>query len=109
MSKEHLKSQATGTSRPFLVRHHADRVQLQHVHAVVVVEIPQLGQVLHQRADDLVGSINLAQQVGDDETLEAGQRVERDRCDLVRGELLDIYAAVMGKGQHRGTVIRCCR
>ena len=35
------------------LRAHADRIELERRHAEVVVELPQLGQLLHQRRDDL--------------------------------------------------------
>jgi hypothetical protein len=77
---------------------HADRVQLQRGHAVVVHQLPQLRQVLHQRRDDLARSADVGQCVGDDESFQARQRVERNRGDLVLAELLDVDAAAVRDG-----------
>jgi len=85
-------------------RLHADRIQLQRGHAVVVQQLPELRQLLHQGRDDLLGRANVGQRVGDDEGLEPGQRLERHRGDLRRAQLLDVDAAAMGEG-HGGRAV----
>ena len=84
-----------------LVRAHANRVQLQRGHAEVVEQLPQLGQLLHQRRDDFLRRADLGQRVGHHERLEAGQRVERHLRHLALVELLDVHAAAMRQGHRR--------
>ena len=83
---------------------HADRVQLERRHSVVVQQFPQLGQLLHQRRDDLARRADVGQRVGDDEGLEAGQRVEGHRHDLGLVELLDVDAATVGDRDRRRAI-----
>src|SRR5215213_11580585 len=75
---------------PLTARAHADRVQLDRGHAVVVHELPELWQVLHEGRDNLLGRADIAQGIGNDESLEARQRVERNPCHLAFVELLDV-------------------
>src|SRR5580693_8773938 len=51
---------------------HPDRIELQRGHPVVVHELPQLRQMLHQRRDDLFRRANVAQRIGNDERFESG-------------------------------------
>ena len=92
-SKPHLKSQATGVRRPSRPDRHADRVQLERRHAVVVQQLPQLRQVLHQRRDDLLRRADVGQRVGNDEGLQSGECIEGDVGDRFLVELLDVDAA----------------
>src|SRR5215204_4409322 len=82
---------------PLTARAHADRVQLDRGHAVVVHEFPELWQMLHEGRDDLLGRADIAQGIGNDEGLEARQRVERNPCNLALVELLDVHASHMGQ------------
>ena len=45
--------------------------------------------------------LQLGQRVGDDEGLEAGQRIEGNLRDEVLGQFLDVHAALMGQ-RHGG-------
>ncbi len=91
---------------PRLVLAHADRVELERAHAEVVVQLPELGQVLHQRRDDLLGRAEARQRVGDDEGLQSGERIERNLRDLALVELLDVHAAVMRERHRRRAEMR---
>jgi hypothetical protein len=75
---------------------HADWIEFQRGHAVVMHQLPQFRQVLDQRRDDLLGRADVGQRIGDDESLEAGQSLERDLRDLLLVQLLDVDAAPMG-------------
>jgi hypothetical protein len=80
---------------------HADRVQLQRRHAVVVHQFPQLGQVLHQRRDDLARCADVAERVGDHEGLQPGQCVEGHAGDVGLVELFDRDAALVRQRDRR--------
>ena len=82
-------------------RTHPDRVQLDRGHAIVVHELPKLRQLLHQGRDDLLRRADIGERIGDDERLEASQRVEGDARDLAVVELLDVHAAHVGQGHCR--------
>ena len=100
-SKPHLKSQATGVSRPFRSGPHPDRVQLQRGHPVVVHQLPELRQVLHQRRDDLLRRPDVAERVRHHEGLQPGQRLERHDGDVRLRQLLDVHAAAVGQRHRR--------
>ena len=85
---------------------HADRVQLERGHAVVVHELPELRQVLHERRDDLARRADVGERVGDDEGLQAGQRLEGDGGDVGLRQLLDIDASAMGQRHGRRAEMR---
>ena len=80
---------------------HADRVQLERGHAVVVHQLPELGQVLDQGRDDLARGADVGERVRHHERLEAGQRLERHGGDIGLGQLLDVHAAAVGQGHRR--------
>ena len=77
------------------VRPHADGVELERGHAEVVIELPQLGKLLDQRRDQLLGRVELGQCVCHDERLESGQRIEGHVGDQTLVELLDVHAAMV--------------
>ena len=87
------------------VRTHADRIELERRHAEVVVELPQLGKLLHQRRNDLLRRLELRQRIGDHEGLETGQRVEGNLRDLALVELLDVDAALVGQRHSRSAEV----
>ncbi len=67
-------------------------------------QFPQLGQLLHQRRDNLARCADVGQRVGDDEGLEAGERVEGNGDDLGLVELLDVDAAAVRNGDRRRAI-----
>ena len=87
-----------------LVHAHADRVQLQRGHAVVVHQFPQFRQVLHQRRDDLARGADVAERIGHHEGFQPGQRIEGHGGHIALVQFLDINAAAMGQG-HCGRAI----
>ena len=80
---------------------HADRVQLERGHAVMVEKFPQLRQVLNKRRDDLLRRADIGEGIGDDEGLEAGERLEGHVGEMLLVEFLDVDAAHMGKRHGR--------
>src|SRR5512145_1715543 len=78
-----------GHEAPASPRAHADRVELERGQAVVVEELPELRQVLHQRRDDFAWRADVGEGVGDNEGLEARERLERHLGDVLLVELLD--------------------
>ncbi len=91
-----------GGEAAVLARPHADRVELEGRHAVVVHQLPQLGQVLHQRRDHLLRRADVGERVRDHEGLEPGERLERHIGDEFLVELLDLHAAHVGERHRRG-------
>src|SRR5262249_28051832 len=85
---------------------HADRIEFQSGHAVVVDQLPELRQLLHQRRNDFLGGADVAQRVGDYEGLQSGQRFERHLRDLALIDLLDVDTPAMGKRHRRRAVMR---
>jgi hypothetical protein len=72
-----------------------------HATGVVVHQLPELRQVLHQRRNDLFRRADIAQRVRDNEGLQPGETFERDLRNHFFVEFLDIHAPHVGHG-HRG-------
>ena len=87
-----------------LARLHPDRVQLERRHPVVMHELPELRQVLHQRRDDLLRRADVGERIGHHEGLEPGQRLEGDRRHVGFRQILDVHAAAMGQRHCRGAI-----
>ncbi len=84
--------------------HHPDRVQLEHGHAIVMHELPELGELLHERRDDLPRRSEVGEGVGDDEGLEPGQGLERHFGDMALVELFDVHPARVGQRHGRRAI-----
>ena len=80
---------------------HADRVELDGRKAEIVVEFPQLRQLLHERRNKRCRRVEVRQRIGDDKRLQTGQRIERHPRDAARIEFLDVHPALMRQGHCR--------
>ena len=80
---------------------HADGIELQRRHAEVVVQLPQLEQLLDQRRDNLRWRADVGQGIGDHEGLHAGELIERRLGDVLFVEFLDLHAAAVGQRDRR--------
>ena len=54
--------------------------------------------MLDQGRDDRPRRLDVGQRIGDDERLQAGQRLERHRRDLILAQFLDVDTAMVGDG-----------
>ena len=86
---------------PVPIGPHPDRVQLHRGHAVVVHQLPELRQVLHQRRDDLLRRPDVGERVRHHEGLQPGQRLERHDGHVRLRQLLDVHAAAVGQRHRR--------
>jgi hypothetical protein len=80
---------------------HADRIQFKEGQAVIVIELPELRQVLHQRTDVVRWAAEVPQCVVDVERLGTGDRVEGDDFLALRRDLLHVDPSIGRQGHDR--------
>src|SRR6516162_1025000 len=81
---------------------HTDWIEFQRGHAEVVIQLPQFGQLLHQGRNDVLRRVQVRQGVGDHESVQPGQRIERNLCDEVFVQLFDVHSPAVSQGHGWG-------
>ena len=87
-------------------RLHADGVELQHQHAIVIIKVPKLREILNQWTYQSCGCAQLHQRIGDMKRFQSGQGIKRHNFYFIVIQFFDINPTVVGDGHYRATVFR---